>query len=87
MTDPRATPSVSPNPDILGVLRDVRFTPESGHQQSALGCPLCANSGEAPRPDVRFTPESGHWLSGLRCPLCAKSRNYAVQHKATYSIS
>ena len=24
---------------------DVRFTPERGHQRSALGCPLCAKSG------------------------------------------
>jgi hypothetical protein len=24
---------------------NVRFTPESGHQLSALGCPLCAKSG------------------------------------------
>ena len=26
------------------VLSDVRFTPKSGHQLSALGCPLCAKS-------------------------------------------
>jgi hypothetical protein len=25
--------------------RNVRFTPKSGHQFSALRCPLCANSG------------------------------------------
>jgi hypothetical protein len=31
--------------DIAAPPRNVRFAPESGHQQSALGCPLCANSG------------------------------------------
>jgi hypothetical protein len=31
--------------DILGGLRDVRFTPESGHRLSALGCPLRAGGG------------------------------------------
>ena len=30
--------------DIGAGRRDVRFTPESGHQLSALGCPLCATS-------------------------------------------
>jgi hypothetical protein len=24
---------------------DVRYSPKSGHRLSALGCPLCANSG------------------------------------------
>jgi hypothetical protein len=31
--------------DIAATLADVRFTPESGHQLSLLGCPLCAKSG------------------------------------------
>jgi len=31
--------------DILGGLRDVRFTPKSGHWLSASGCLLCARSG------------------------------------------
>jgi hypothetical protein len=31
--------------DIPQRNRDVRFTPESGHQLSALGCPLSARSG------------------------------------------
>ena len=37
--------------DILGGLRDVRFTPESGHWNSVAKCPLCAKSrhGEAPQ--------------------------------------
>jgi hypothetical protein len=30
---------------VLGGLRDVRFTPESGHRLGTLGCPLCATSG------------------------------------------
>src|SRR6516165_7144037 len=30
--------------DIAASLINVRFTPKSGHQQSALGCPLCAKS-------------------------------------------
>jgi hypothetical protein len=31
--------------DMTACPRDVRFTPKSGHQLSALGCPLCARSG------------------------------------------
>src|SRR5262245_28277695 len=31
---------------------DVRFTPKSGHHLSALGCPLCANSGHSTRPSL-----------------------------------
>jgi hypothetical protein len=31
--------------DILGDLRHVRFTPESGHRGVQSPCPLCANSG------------------------------------------
>jgi hypothetical protein len=31
--------------DILLGLRDVRFTPESGHCRATVGCPLCAKSG------------------------------------------
>jgi hypothetical protein len=31
--------------DIALVKSDVRFTTESGHWLSALGCPLCAKSG------------------------------------------
>ena len=31
--------------DIAAQLRDVCFTPESGHRLSALECPLCARSG------------------------------------------
>jgi hypothetical protein len=31
--------------DISQRPSDVRFTPESGHQLRASGCPLCANSG------------------------------------------
>jgi hypothetical protein len=27
---------------------DVRFTPESGHCEAIVGCPLCAISGSAP---------------------------------------
>ncbi|MFZ2079351.1 MAG: hypothetical protein WAV38_22420, partial [Xanthobacteraceae bacterium] len=30
--------------DISAVLIHVRFTPKSGHQLNALGCPLCAKS-------------------------------------------
>src|SRR6516164_687467 len=30
--------------DILGGLRDVRFTPKSGHSIARSGCPLCAIS-------------------------------------------
>ena len=32
--------------DILGGLRDVRFTPKSGHWLNASGCPLCAKEGQ-----------------------------------------
>ena len=31
--------------DIEACPRNVRFTPESGHQLSARRCPLCAKSG------------------------------------------
>jgi hypothetical protein len=31
--------------DILRDLRDVRFTPNSGHWNSVSKCPLCAKSG------------------------------------------
>jgi len=34
---------------------DVRFTPESRHQLSAVGCPLCAKSGNRLYP-VRRLP-------------------------------
>jgi hypothetical protein len=33
--------------DIHGPQRDVRFTPESGHQAAGLRCPFCANSGHS----------------------------------------
>ena len=29
-------------------LGNVRFTPESGHCETLLGCPLCAKSGSRP---------------------------------------
>src|SRR5262249_48641614 len=31
--------------DIEACLRDVRFTPKSGHRNSVAECPLCAKSG------------------------------------------
>ena len=31
--------------DWLGPLTNVRFTPKSGHRNSAAQCPLCAKSG------------------------------------------
>ena len=31
--------------DICSAIRDVRFTPKSGHVQCTRQCPLCANSG------------------------------------------
>ena len=37
--------------------------------------------------DVRFTPKSGHRNSVAECPLCAKSRHYAMQQTAAYSIT
>ena len=36
----------------------VRFTPESGHQFSTLGCPLCAMSGHAPPGAFNLTDRS-----------------------------
>ena len=33
--------------DIGARLRDVRFTPKSGHWNSVVECPLCAKSGHA----------------------------------------
>jgi hypothetical protein len=35
--------------DIEACPRDVRFTPNSGHRQSTLRCPLSANSGHYKR--------------------------------------
>jgi hypothetical protein len=47
------------------VEQHVRFTPESGHHFSALGYPLCANSGH--RPQLLFCtrltiPAAGLWV-------------------------
>src|SRR5215469_15224335 len=33
--------------DITAYLRNVRFTPKSGHWNSAMRCPLCAKSGHS----------------------------------------
>ena len=33
---------LGPKADIRGALPDVRFTPESRHRLTELGCPLCA---------------------------------------------
>jgi hypothetical protein len=44
-----------PLADIAGCLIDVRFTPESGHRLSALGCPLSANKGHR-----------SHWFTNSR---------------------
>jgi len=44
--------------DIGTHRRDVRFTPESGHQLSALRCPLSANQGHA----KKTNPKSGMHL-------------------------
>jgi hypothetical protein len=40
--------------DIASAPRHVRFTPESGHQLSALGCPLCANRRHRPPHGLAF---------------------------------
>src|ERR1700746_1166892 len=40
--------SIGSKTDIRLKKRDVRFTPESGHQLRARGCPLSANSRHAP---------------------------------------
>ena len=40
--------------NIEGSPSDVRFTPKSGHRETPLGCPLCANSGH-PRAWVALT--------------------------------
>src|SRR6516225_9121460 len=50
--------------DILGGLCDVRFTPESGHQVSALGCPLCAKSGHW-SPHRRGRSRTSRWSNGV----------------------
>jgi hypothetical protein len=40
--------------DILGDLRDVRFTPKSGYSAARLRCPLCAKSGHwLPQPTAK----------------------------------
>ena len=38
---------IGPLMSALGGLSDVRFTPNSGHWNSAMRCPLCAKSGHA----------------------------------------
>jgi hypothetical protein len=48
----RADVSFGSKADILRGLRDVRFTPKSGHCRTTLGCPLsrsrqCSKSGLA----------------------------------------
>jgi hypothetical protein len=40
--------------DLIGDLRDVRFTPESGHWLNALRCPLSANRGHRPPHGLAF---------------------------------
>jgi hypothetical protein len=39
-----AMSALPPKADILAVHRHVRFTPKSGHWNSAAQCPLCAKS-------------------------------------------
>ena len=38
---------LGPKADIRRALPDVRFTPESRHRLTELGCPLCAKSGHS----------------------------------------
>src|SRR5262252_9942375 len=59
--------------DMEVIAGNVRFTPESGHWNSVVECPLCAKSGlmrrnkrcsvathiEARPPDARFTLKAG----------------------------
>jgi hypothetical protein len=44
--------------------RDVRFTPESGHWLSVLGCPLCANSGHLRRSWILLMVSGGAQIRG-----------------------
>jgi tripartite-type tricarboxylate transporter receptor subunit TctC len=44
--------------------------PESGHQQSAWGCLLCAKSGHSPLHSIAARYTQAGWP---HCPLCAKS--------------
>jgi hypothetical protein len=37
---------------MAAILINVRFTPESGHWNSAMRCPLCANSF-VPKADIQ----------------------------------
>ena len=41
----RGLKRVGSKADMTLSIRDVRFTPESGHLRATLGCPLCAKSG------------------------------------------
>ena len=40
---PVEEPSTASEADMAGRICNVRFTPKSGHRETLLGCPLCAN--------------------------------------------
>jgi hypothetical protein len=60
--------------NMTPLIFDVRFTPESGHRPSALGCPLRAKSAIPPKADihcgsqnVRLGPEADSCAAAI-CP-------------------
>ena len=65
--------------DILRCGSDVRFTPESGHVQCNLGCPLCAKSRHQP-------PLIARWLmrpvSGTKRSKCVARSLSGNLHQA-----
>src|SRR5262249_31560116 len=69
--------------DIEACLRDVRFTPNSGHYFSASGCPLCAKSGLKHRRKATahsIISSASNWIElGTSIPralaVCALMRN------------
>jgi hypothetical protein len=64
--------------DMTGRIRNVRFTPKSGHRRATVGCPLSANKHR----QGGVVRSTGYWNSAAKCPLCAKSRQSASQQKA-----
>src|SRR5262249_40309565 len=67
--------------DMAASLHDVRFTPESGHRNSVVECPLCAKSRHATA--FETVPPGALKFCHLRrlCPRYYAERTAAREHE------